>query len=180
MTGLIVLIVCIWLIAKYIDKSGLKQKWKEEAEEKQRLLEEEQKKQLRENIELLKQGITLQEYFQIEDKLTANQMMNFYRNYGVHVIYNETKKLFMGASNHAIRVDIEMLFVRERERDTYLHYVEGDKFIIKFYEIENFETMDTLEQYKIMEKIDKDYYEPWGESYYDYSLRMYEEAKNKR
>ena len=56
---------------------------------------ESQNEQLRRNIELLEQGITIREYLQIENDILVNGSTEIYNYFGFFIIYNEAEKRFI-------------------------------------------------------------------------------------
>lgn len=56
---------------------------------------ERQNEQLRRNIELLEQGITVKKYLQIENDIEVEGSTAIYNYFGIFIIYSESEKRFI-------------------------------------------------------------------------------------
>ena len=56
---------------------------------------ERQNEQLRRNIELLEQGITVKKYLQIENDIEVEGSTAIYKYFGFFIIYSESEKRFI-------------------------------------------------------------------------------------
>lgn len=67
---------------------------------------ERQNEQLRRNIELLEQGITVKKYLQIENDIEVEGSTAIYNYFGIFIIYSESEKRFIlkGSSRKKRRI----------------------------------------------------------------------------
>ncbi|WP_029450754.1 hypothetical protein [Clostridium algidicarnis] len=151
---------------------------------------------LKQNIELLEQGITLQEYLENEERIKFDGDTEIYNHYGFYVIYNKTRNLYLldgGNSFNSRYMDtaIHMNFAANKGQGNpfmHQHYIDGDDIILKYHRLDN-EKYPSVEDYTIkkiseekykahekkLEKFEIDltkHYDSIGESYYDYVVRM--------
>ncbi len=127
------------------------------------------------NIKILEQGITLQQYAEMEEELEPD----VYHQYGFYVIHNKTKNLYLldgGEQGFTMRQAIHVCFFRENGRGSkYMHqnYADGDEMILKYYRFDPQKYHDMNEMRATLTK----YYDSFAESYRDYDNRMYKERR---
>ena len=111
---------------------------------------------LKKNIELLEQGITLQEYLQKEKDIEINGSTEIYNYFGIYVIYDKTKKSYYIKGgiicDNGMCCDLEAmgLFIHrvlsgsigERERQCFLK----DVIVLKYYRL-NRKKYPSVEEY---------------------------------
>lgn len=52
-------------------------------------------KRIEENIALLEQGITLQQFEEMQDQLMIDGSMDVYNEYGMYVVHNKTQNVYL-------------------------------------------------------------------------------------
>lgn len=133
-------------------------------------------KRIEENIALLEQGITLQQFEEMRDRLMIDGSMDEYNEYGMYVVYNKTQNVYLvdggnSPSAFSMSTSIPQFFLSYNGYGNpymHQHYADGDEMILKFYRFDpqQFSDMGELE-----EAITRRYDESC-ENYFDYVLRM--------
>lgn len=141
-----------------------------------------QNEQLKKNIELLEQGITLKEYLKREEEIKINGSTEIYNYYGFYVILDETRRLYLLDGGMNSKEDSWM----ENAIRTYLldnkfkicrHY-QKDEIILRFYKVDVGNQLSTKEY---IEKANKQGYAFYEERFAEIesSLKNYYESKYK-
>lgn len=162
----------VWFLKWYFKMR--KEKRETEAwEESRKPLNDEEIAFIRSKIPSLSKGMTMDEFLEIENSIKVRGTTEWYKNYGFFLIYNETKHIhsLRGIDDFDISTSLHMFFVTNEGRGNpymHKHYVEGDKFLIRFIPFESDSYIEWRKREKeIEELLNKD-----GESYVDYIGRV--------
>lgn len=138
---------------------------------------------LEQNIKMLENGITLQEYMEKEEQIKIDGDTRIYNEYGFYVVYNKTKNLYLldggnNPSGFTMSITIPQFFITDNGcGNPYMHkhYMEGDTFILTFwrYDSKKYTSMEQLKR-----KIES-YYDSMGETYYDFISKMRDSSYTK-
>lgn len=129
-----------------------------------------------ENIRILEQGITLQQFAEMKEQLEVDGSMDAYNQYGMYVVHNKTQNVYLidggnGPSAFSMSTSIPQFFLSHNGYgNPYMnqHYANGDEMILKFYRFDPQKYRDMGEMEDSLTK----YYDSIAENYYDYVLRM--------
>lgn len=131
---------------------------------------------IEENIKILEQGITLQQFSEMQEQLAIDGSLDAYNEYGMYVVYNKTQNVYLidggnGPSAFSMSTSIPQFFLSHNGYgNPYMnqHYANGDEMILKFYRFNPQKYHDMSEMEDALTK----YYDGIAENYYDYVLRM--------
>lgn len=86
---------------------------------------------LRKNIELLEQGITLQQFLQKEKNLEINESTELYNYFGIFVIYDKTEKFYniLGGIRHEMGTCCDLESVGD-----FIHKIIEEKYMEDMYQ----------------------------------------------
>jgi len=131
---------------------------------------------IEENIRILEQGINLQQFAEMQEKLYVDGSMDIYNEYGMYVVHNKTQNVYLidggnDPSAFSMSTSIPQFFLSHNGYgNPYMnqHYANGDEMILKFYRFNPQKYHDMSEMEDALTK----YYDSIAENYYDYVLRM--------
>lgn len=131
---------------------------------------------IEENIRILEQGITLQQFSGMQEQLAIDGSMDAYNEYGMYVVHNKTQNVYLidggnGQSAFSMSTSIPQFFLSHNGYGNPFmnqHYANGDEMILKFYRFNPQKYHDMSEMEDALTK----YYDGIAENYYDYVLRM--------
>ena len=131
---------------------------------------------IEENIRILEQGITLQQFSGMQEQLAIDGSMDAYNEYGMYVVHNKTQNVYLidggnGPSAFSMSTSIPQFFLSHNGYGNPFmnqHYENGDEMILKFYRFNPQKYHDMSEMEDALTK----YYDGIAENYYDYVLRM--------
>lgn len=129
-----------------------------------------------ENIKILEQGISLQQFEKMQEQLSIDGSMDAYNDYGMYVVHNKTQNVYLvdggnSPSAFSMSTSIPQFFLSYNGYgNPYMnqHYANGDEMILKFYQFDPKQFRDMGELEAAICRL----YDESCENYYDYVLRM--------
>lgn len=138
---------------------------------------------IEQNMKMLENGITLQEYVEKEDQIKIGGDTSIYDEFGFYVVHNKTKNLYLldGGNNPSFTMSIviqQFFITNDGCGNPYMHkhYTDGDKIVLTYWRYDD-KKYKTMEQFK--EHIEA-YYDSIGETYYDFIMRMQDSSYTKK
>lgn len=138
---------------------------------------------IEQNMKMLENGITLQEYREKEEQIKIGGDTSIYDEFGFYVVHNKTKNLYLldGGSNPSFTMSVaipQFFITNDGCGNPYMHkhYMDGDKIVLTYWRYDD-------KKYKTMEQLKKhieSYYDSIGETYYDFIMRMQDSSYTKQ
>ena len=138
---------------------------------------------IEQNMKMLENGITLQEYMEKEEQIKISGDTSIYDEFGFYVVHNKTKNLYLldGGNNPSFTMSVaipQFFITNEGCGNPYMHkhYMDGDKLVLTYwrYDDKKYKTMEQLKEHI------ESYYDSIGETYYDFIMRMQDSSYTKK
>ena len=138
---------------------------------------------IEQNMKMLENGITLQEYMEKEEQIKISGDTRIYDEFGFYVVHNKTKNLYLldGGNNPVFTMSVaiaQSFITNDGCGNPYMHkhYKDGDKLVLTYwrYDDKKYKTMEQLKEHI------EAYYDSIGETYYDFIMRMQDSSYTKK